>query len=194
MFKAQRVGSNKDEIHAVLTPSTKGMRQALLANDISFTMPLMQTQVNPNDSNTSMELGDKSDINALINEESESANLKKKPVKKAAKDQNSSNDANEDEHDENDEDDEEENENDCVGDEPDEWLEQMGLNSAVNFKASILKRNSKNQKKDSLLNFDNRPRSTLLFMEGGDVQALFNFLLNSKTCISNSGPLTGYFI
>jgi hypothetical protein len=28
-------------------------------------------------------------------------------------------------------------------------------------------------------------------IKGGDVQALFNFLLNSKTCVSNSGPLTG---
>lgn len=26
---------------------------------------------------------------------------------------------------------------------------------------------------------------------GGDVQALFNFLLNSKTCVSNSGPYSG---
>ena len=28
-------------------------------------------------------------------------------------------------------------------------------------------------------------------VSGGDVQALFNFLLNSKTCVSNSGPYSG---
>ena len=42
----------------------------------------------------------------------------------------------------------------------------MGLDSAVNFKASILQRNSEDQKKNKFLNFDNRPRSTLLVMEG----------------------------
>ena len=54
-----------------------------------------------------------------------------------------------------------------------------------------MQRNTKDAQKDSLLNFDSRPRSTLLFSQGGDVQALFNFLLNSKTCITNSGPLAG---
>ena len=28
-------------------------------------------------------------------------------------------------------------------------------------------------------------------LKGSEVQALFNFLLNSKTCVTNSGPLTG---
>ncbi len=153
IFKSQNIGNDNDEMQAILTPSTKGIRQALTDSDISFTMPLMQTTTtNTNENNVSME-SEKSQLasdekNTSLNEEND---VKTNPKNKLNADQ----------------DDEDENENEIDGfDEPDEWLEQMGLNSAVNFKASILQRNSKNQKKDSLLNFDNRPRSTLLFLKG----------------------------
>ncbi len=140
MFKAENIGSS--EMHAILTPSTKGMRAAL--SDINFTMPLSQAnnQANTSDLTNSMEVGpEKSDSN----EETAEADNEKTSG-----------------HSPEDEDDDDEE----ICDEPDEWLEKMGLDSAVNFKASILKRNSKDQKKNAFLNFDNRPRSTLLFLEG----------------------------
>jgi protein downstream neighbor of Son len=82
-------------------------------------------------------------------------------------------------------------------DEPDEWLEQIGLNSTVNFKASssvnTLERSmhSKAQNSTSITSYDNLSRSTMLFDQAGDVQALFNYLLNCKKCILNSGSLAG---
>ena len=74
--------------------------------------------------------------------------------------------------------------------EADEWLDNIGLSSTVNLKASVLQRNSRNAKKESMNLLDNRPRSTLL-IQGGDVHGLFNFLLNDKICFASSGPMQG---
>ena len=165
MFKAENIGTSSGEMHAILTPSTKGLRQSLA--DITFTMPLsnrdVNSQANTSDLTNSMEqsdksnlLSDKADSNSVnCNEENNDSGIKN-GVKTDANSNSNSND-NEDDDDE---------EMDEVNDEPDEWLEKMGLDSAVNFKASVLQRNSKDQKKNQFLNFDNRPRSTLLFMQG----------------------------
>jgi hypothetical protein len=190
---------------AILTPSTKGLRQSL--KDINFTMPLAPQSTQSLAKKSEMDAAAASDasLNASESmnnpEEAENSvhfslgptgveedlenqrqrdNSMNETEKKAAKSKAEENEE---------EDDEEKEEDDS--DEPDEWLEQIGLNSAVNFKASVLQRNSKNQQKDSLYNFDNRPRSALYFDQSSDVQALFNFLLNSKTCIMNSGPMSG---
>ena len=175
-------------MHAILTPSTKGLRESL--KDISFTMPLSSpSNQNANtkdqsDSFTeSLNVPNDNSTNDISATKDDNSGTEEKKLElsseKIAKEKNDCGDEDEDE------------ENDQDSDEPDEWLEQIGLNSAVNFKASILQRNNKDAQKDSLLNFDSRPRSTLLFSQGGDVQALFNFLLNSKSCITNSGPLAG---
>lgn len=207
LFRSQNIGGI-DEMHAILTPSTKGLRQAL--KDINFTMPLATAtqnsknkseldntneSINNQNNSTSEPLsnsmndqasGDVSNIknqsnsNISVTNEDNDSNDSEKDLKKEKK--KSSDDDDDDEDDDNEDEDSEE---------PDEWLEEIGLNSAVNFKASVLQRNSKSAQKDSLFNFDNRPKSTLLFSQGGDVQALFNFLLNSKTCIASSGPLSG---
>jgi hypothetical protein len=199
LFKAESLNKNADEMCAILTPSTKGLRQSL--KDINFTMPLApQSQLlkkseslndfknsentsytpdtntesiqnNVNFTNTSGNGGD-----SLGTEDDDEKSQQQQPIA-------SIEDKDDEDDDENDDDD------DC--EEPDEWLEQIGLNSAVNFKASVLQRNTKNQQKDSLYNFDNRPRSTLVFDQSSDVQALFNFLLNSKSCVNSSGPLSG---
>ena len=50
MFKAKNIGTDSDEMHAILTPSTKGIRRALNDGDVNFTMPL--SQIN-NQGNTS---------------------------------------------------------------------------------------------------------------------------------------------
>lgn len=185
LFKAENVDGSQ-EMTAILTPSTKGLRQAF--KDINFSMPLAPAGMKKSESGDFKNENSNSD---LVN--CENSNEK---INKSFGDENDSNlnssgkekCLDEDAQDGIDEEDEE-NDDDC--EEPDEWLEQIGLNSTVNFKASILQRNSKNAQKDSTYNFDNRPRSTLYFSEGGDVQALFNFLLNSKSCMSSSGPLTG---
>lgn len=164
MFKAENIGTSSGEMHAILTPSTKGLRQSLA--DIAFTMPLstrdINSQANTSDlASSSMEQGDKSNI--LLSERTESnSNSNSNNEENDSGIKNVKTDSNSNSN-ENEEDDEEMDE---VNDEPDEWLEKMGLDSAVNFKASVLQRNSKDQKKNQFLNFDNRPRSTLLFMQG----------------------------
>jgi hypothetical protein len=235
LFKAQNIGDDTDEMCAILTPSTKGLRHSL--KDITFTMPLAPHSQAANLSKKS----ESSDVSELANSMSRAngslnasesihspdvtaengsvhfslgptgeadetadvdrqqsvdnkentsaseatattANEKKNKKKSNGSDQNEENDE---------DDDDEENEEDD-SDEPDEWLEQIGLNSAVNFKASVLQRNTKNQQKDSLYNFDKRPNSALYFNQSSDVQALFNFLLNSSsTVMMSSGPLSG---
>ena len=189
LFKAENVDGNK-EMTAILTPSTKGLRQTL--KDINFSMPLAPVGMKKsesgdfkNENSNSLGSDNSNDkTNKSFSDETDS-NLNSSGQEKCL-DENAQDGI---EEKEDDDEDGEENDEDC--EEPDEWLEQIGLNSTVNFKASILQRNSKNAQKDSTYNFDNRPRSTLYFSEGGDVQALFNFLLNSKSCISSSGPFTG---
>lgn len=186
LFKAENLDGNQ-EMTAILTPSTKGLRQAL--KDINFSMPLAPAGMKKSESGefkneNSNSLGSENSndkTNKSFGDENES-NLNCSGQEKCL-DENAQDGIAEKEEDD------EENDDDC--EEPDEWLEQIGLNSTVNFKSSVLQRNSKNAQKDSTYNFDNRPRSTLYFSEGGDVQALFNFLLNSKSCMSSSGPLTG---
>lgn len=180
LFKAQNIGGT-EEMTAILTPSTKGLRQTL-EQDINFSMPLapanhgmkksLSGDLKTNDSSNS---NDNETKNSSLNqEENENLNVSNHLEEEKKK-----------------EDDEDEENDDDFG-EPDEWLQEMGIDSQVNFKASILQRNSKNAQKDALYNFDNRPRSALLFSEGADVQALFNFLLNAKQYITtSSGPLAG---
>ena len=205
LFKAQNIGET-GEMCAILTPSTKGLRQTL--QDINFTMPLASNSAqilaskktaaaaDESCSNDFAKLKYDSSLNAsdsaayTSSEDSENiayfngaaAVIDEDRQKKEKLDNRSSIKIQGSDEDEEEEDD---------SDEPDEWLETIGLDSAVNFKASVLQRNSKNQQKDSLINFDNRPKSTLLFSQSSDVQALVNFLLKSKTCIMSSGPMSG---
>ena len=44
--------------------------------------------------------------------------------------------------------------------------------------------------RDSFRLIDNRPESTVI-VTGQDVQALFNFLLNCRSCVANSGVQAG---
>ncbi len=198
LFRAQNI-CGMEEIHAILTPSTKGLRQLL--KDIDFTMPLMPSNMRKSDS-ASQITGDNSSTNVdcqndlsnasesnqanftapisssdEVNSDSNSNNAfddLKKANRKKEKLKNNEN---------NDDDDEDEEEDEEDSDEPDEWLEQIGLNSTVNFKASTLQRNNKDAQKDSFLNFDNRPRSTLLFTDGGVVIALLNFFIKVKVWV-----------
>ena len=65
-----------------------------------------------------------------------------------------------------------------------EWLETQGL------KIRVLSKTRQSIRQDGTDSIDNKPQSTL-FIQGGDVQALFNFLLNSKLLICNVGPMSG---
>ena len=46
-------------------------------------------------------------------------------------------------------------------------------------------------KKEGFRVIDNRPESVILVSGLGDLQALFNYLINCRTCISSSGVQAG---
>lgn len=187
---------------AVLTPSTKGLRKSL-EDIMNFTMPLapasQQAQIKKSDSSgdfvssttTTNEITS-TGANESANSTSDSivdSSICEPPVGDSGKDNDECNDGeNADKNEEDDDDDDDEDEDEDEDEDHEEWLEKVGLNSKV---VVTMQRNSKNAQKDSLFYFDNRPKSTLLFSESGDVQSLFNYLLNSKTCMLASGPLAG---
>ncbi|KAG1680278.1 Protein downstream neighbor of son [Nymphon striatum] len=123
--------SGINEIHALLTPSTRGLRGVLRQEDCDgeSSMQSMEPDANQTD---------------------------------------------------------EENEED-EDDEAVSWLETMGLETTTfpelnPNKIKIMKEKSKD--------VDHRPES-LLYVEGVEVQGLFNFLLNNKNSIPSTGPLAG---
>jgi hypothetical protein len=150
----------ESEMNAILTPSTKGLRASLTEEDINFEMPL-------NNSNNSKQQQRKSfDNNSSNNiDESPSQSIIIDEVyyeeKQTCKPQKEKEEQEEEEGEEDEEDD---------SDEPSEWLEQIGLNSTVNFKASVLQRNSANLRNNTTQTYDNTSRSTLFLREASDVQ------------------------
>ena len=196
LFRAQNINGIQ-EMHAILTPSTKGLREQI-QKDSNFTMPLMNNRKSDQFDETTNDCTQPEAplIAPQTSNDNSLANINNETNPSSVSD--ASNLVNSDDNSNSDEfkkpsnkktEDEDDNDSDD-SDEPDEWLEQIGLNSAVNFKSSVLQRNNKNtQNKD--LNFDNRPKSTLLFDNAGDVQGLFNFLLNLKNCVASCGALMG---
>uniref|UniRef100_T1JCB0 Protein downstream neighbor of son homolog n=1 Tax=Strigamia maritima TaxID=126957 RepID=T1JCB0_STRMM len=68
------------------------------------------------------------------------------------------------------------------------WLTSVGLEEKTVLTGTSVQRKLSQRKKRLT---DSRPES-MVYIEGIDVHALYNFLLNSNTiCISNTGPLAG---
>ncbi|XP_041354100.1 protein downstream neighbor of Son-like [Gigantopelta aegis] len=67
------------------------------------------------------------------------------------------------------------------------WLESMGLDKK-HFPS--LDPGKVKLQREGFRQVDSRPQS-LVFVEGDQVQALFNFLLNCRTCTATSGPQAG---
>ncbi|XP_060592428.1 protein downstream neighbor of Son-like [Ruditapes philippinarum] len=67
------------------------------------------------------------------------------------------------------------------------WLESMGLDKK---QFPSLDPNKVKLQREGFRVIDHRPES-LVMVEGSDVQALFNFLLNCRTCVAMSGTQAG---
>lgn len=143
LFRAAGVAGLAD-LHALLTPTTRGLRQALRDEGITFTMPLCtsQEQMDETMDGTSQSPA----VEAKADGQEESTPEEEEPVT---------------------------------------WLESLGLSQA-DFPAL---NPTKNRMLDESRE-DRRPRS-LVFVERGEMQALFNFLLNSRVCVCPTGPLAG---
>nr|CAG4650307.1 EOG090X09DI [Sida crystallina] len=147
LFRAAGIGGVA-ETHALLTPTTKGLREVIRAEDIAFSMPLRK--------------------NMQTTDSAESANRV---------DQSNENQ----EHDEDegpDDDDEDDNE--------EEWINNIGLHSNLRSKleAERLQDGGQGTTQGSY-------SDSLLLIEGVETQGLFNWLMTTKLCISNTGPLAG---
>ncbi|KAK4299987.1 hypothetical protein Pmani_027781 [Petrolisthes manimaculis] len=84
-------------------------------------------------------------------------------------------------------DDEEEEEEEEEGEEATSWLEKMGVETSQ-FPNLNPNRIKVEHEKFRLVD---RTSSSLVYVEGVETQGLINFLLNSKSCTSNTGPLAG---
>ncbi|XP_032513658.1 protein downstream neighbor of son homolog [Danaus plexippus] len=81
------------------------------------------------------------------------------------------------------------NDQNCSGDEddPDEFLSQMGLETAELRKINNAQARVSHTAESSV----DRSAESLVVVSGADAQALFNFLLNCKSLVAGSGPLAG---
>ncbi|KAL3224305.1 hypothetical protein MRX96_049548 [Rhipicephalus microplus] len=132
LFRAAGVAGLAD-LHALMTPTTRGLRQALRDEGITFSMPLC----------TSQEQMDETVDGASHQEEN------------------------------------------APEEETVTWLESLGLSQADFPSLNTSRSKMLDETRD-----DRRPRS-LVFVERGETLALFNFLLNSRTCVCPTGPLAG---
>lgn len=69
-------------------------------------------------------------------------------------------------------------------DEPESWLESLGLSQ------DSLLSNKRKRRNDPAYQIDHKPES-LVYVEDSETQALVNFLLNSHFCTSKIGPMAG---
>ncbi|KAK7794067.1 hypothetical protein R5R35_001321 [Gryllus longicercus] len=162
LFRAAGIGG-KTDIHAFITPTTSGFRQLLKNEDVEYTMPLRKSKPTKRLSSDSNSDTGYDTLDSITDDQSQSSFSKTSAVNE--------------EIDDDDDDDET----------ADEWLKSMGM------EASEIKKLNAHQEKlvsDRSREVDHSSES-LVYVEGFDVQALFNFLNNCKTIVSSTGPLAG---
>lgn len=153
LFRAAGVAGQSSQ-NAFLTPTTRGLREALKKEGIEFSMPVLERKRETSSS-----------------EKLQSENSESKPVQAV------------DEIEE----DEEEDEFLDTDEGASVWLESIGLDKK---QFPSLDPNKVKIQREGFRVIDNRPES-LVYIQGADVQALFNFLLNCRSCVASSGPQAG---
>ncbi|XP_067674499.1 protein downstream neighbor of son homolog [Haliotis asinina] len=167
LFRAMGVNSQTN-INACLTPTTRGLREAFKQDGISFRMPNLEgkkLELSPETISTVQ--SDKYTYPAATSETDHTPSPHRTPCSY---------------HDEDDDDHLIDNDEGASV-----WLESMGLDKksfpSLDPKKVQLQR-------EGFRRVDNRPES-LVYVEGADVQAMFNFLLNCRSCTATSGPQAG---
>ncbi|KAK3907631.1 Protein downstream neighbor of son-like protein [Frankliniella fusca] len=151
------------ETHALITPTTRGFRQLLKEEDVEFTLPLKKnsTKRKSVDSESGYET-----LDSVHSETSSQAGRKESVDNEEGQE-------------------DKEIEEDDVSN--DKWLESMGIEAAEIRRLNTVQ---VQQKIDKERDIDKTPES-LIMAEGVEAQALFNFLLNCKSCTATTGPLAG---
>lgn len=169
LFRAAGIGG-KNVTHALLTPTSRGLRTALKEEDIGFTMPLKRQSTDAQ--NKSLDSGNDTQSNSFSNLSEEN------PVDKSADGINTSgnNDEGLDADDNSEEEEDEE-----------KWLESMGVD-----KSEIKKiRTTHARRVHNEECAEDSTEQSILLIEDFDCQALFNFLLNAKSTTTKVGRLAG---
>ncbi|XP_046554130.1 LOW QUALITY PROTEIN: protein downstream neighbor of son homolog [Haliotis rubra] len=164
LFRAVVGVNSQTNINACLTPTTRGLREAFKQDGISFRMPNLE--------------GKKLELSAEI----VSADQNTDPVATSEPDHTPGPHRTACSYGDEDDDDLIDNDEGASV-----WLESMGLD-----KKSFPSLDPKKVKlqREGFRRVDNRPES-LVYVEGADVQAMFNFLLNCRSCTATSGPQAG---
>lgn len=168
LFRAAGIGG-RVETHALLTPTSRGMRAALKQEDIEFTMPMKKTQIQADG-------GNKPDLNR--SGESSGISVNNGSFSNSSEEQSTNTQTCEEEPNEDDDDDDMEEE---------KWLESLGV-EAEEIKKINYNHTKKQQHREC--DDDYSDQSTVL-IEGVECQAFFNFLLNAKSTTTKVGRLAG---
>lgn len=167
LFRAAGIGG-KVETHALLTPTSRGLRSALKEEDIEFSMPLKK--VSAEAQNKSLDSGTDTQSNSFSNLSEEN------PADTSADGKNTSGI-----NDEGVEDDDSEEEDE------EKWLESMGVD-----KSEIKKiRTTHARRVHNEECAEDSTDQSILLIEGVECQGLFNFLLNAKSTTTKVGRLAG---
>ncbi|XP_050074227.1 protein downstream neighbor of son homolog [Anopheles maculipalpis] len=166
LFRAAGIGG-RVETHALLTPTTRGMRAALKQEEIEFTMPLKKGAQTAGDNlNRSSESGIGNSSFSNSSEEQSQATSNEETA-----DRSLEGDADEDD-------------DDMDGE---QWLESLGVDAAEIRKISD-NQSKKQRKHECGADYSDQ---SLVLIEGPECQAFFNFLLNAKSTIAKVGRLAG---
>ncbi|XP_061176544.1 protein downstream neighbor of son homolog [Saccostrea echinata] len=150
LFRAAGVAGQSSQ-NAFLTPTTRGLREALKNEGIEFSMPVLERK--------------RESSSAEKSQSKDSENQSTHPA----------------------EDEDEEDEFLDTDEGASVWLESIGLDKK---QFPSLDPNKVKIQREGFRVIDNRPES-LIYVQGADVQALFNFLLNCRSCVASSGPQVG---
>lgn len=172
LFRAAGIGG-RVETHALLTPTSRGMRAALKQEDIEFTMPMKKSQIQ-----TPAEGAGKPELNR--SGESSGISVNNGSFSNSSEEQSTNTPLGDEDPNEDDDDDDDDMEEE-------KWLESLGVEAE-----EIKKINYNHIKKQQHRECDDdySDQSTVL-IEGVECQAFFNFLLNAKSTTTKVGRLAG---
>ncbi|XP_022089967.1 protein downstream neighbor of Son-like [Acanthaster planci] len=174
LFRAAGVGG-VSHIHALFNPTTKGLREAFKEEGIEFSMPLAKIEDPQSKSRSDLEDAFREQYKEPSETESGNLNPIETEVDQVLAD-----------------DEDRDLEEEELGLSPNDdaassWLQSMGLDRQ-HF--PTLEPSKVNFQRDHLMRIDNRPES-LVLVQGSDIQALYNFLLNTRTTVAATGSTAG---
>jgi len=161
LFRASGL-SGTQGLTALLSPTTRGLREAMKAEGIDFSMPLLE------DKRRSKEHGEAS-----------------KPTDGEEPHSTESGEHSDEEVGKGEEDEDEEDDDDEDG--GFSWLKEMGVQDQIKKPDSI---SIKLRKERSTVSLDHRPESVVL-VEGPHTHTLINFLINCKSLVAATGTQAG---